>query len=134
MILDSWGYIQGGSIVLISIEEQEYKLPVIDVNYLSSVINEDVYPKEIISDLSGIYETLDLPYLSDEWVNIENSLNNCEVVGGEIIYLYSDASQNYLLPVYKLESFCEVTYEDSEYSVPATVYTNAVSPEYISAE
>ena len=134
LILDNWGYLKGGSIVLFGTIEEEYSLPSIDIETLSSVINDAIYPKEVFPDVSGLYDSIDLPYISQEWRDIENSADSCEIVDGEIVYLYSDSFQSYLLPVYKLDAFCEVYYEEESYSVPAIVYTNAVSPEYISSE
>ena len=133
-ILNSRGDIKSGGLLLLDIAKEKYMLPLIDYNYLQSVINEEIYPKEIFSDFGSISDTLELSYISNDWEKIEESLDNCNVTEGKVIYYYSDNEQRYLLPVYKLQSFCEVTYQEEIYIVPSTIYTNAVSPEYISAE
>jgi len=133
-ILNPQGDIKGGGILLLNIIKEKYVLPLVDYSYLQSVINEEIYPKEVFPDFGSISDTLELSYMSDDWEDIEESLNNCRVTEGEMVYYYSNNEQEYLLPAYKLESFCEITYQEELYTVPATIYTNAVSPEYISAE
>ncbi len=134
LILNDSGDILGGAILLLEFAESKYTVPVIDAEELSLYINNELYPKDIVPDFSGIYNSIGLSYLSNDWIEIKENLDNCSIISGEIIYLYADDSQKYVLPVYKLESVCEVTYNTEIYSVPSVVYTNAVDPDYVSTE
>ena len=71
---------------------------------------------------------------SDATSTVIESVQDCNPTDISLVYYYPEATGVYILPAYKLTCLSTAIYEGTEYSVPAIVYTNAVSPEYISAE
>jgi len=125
------GYLQSGQILLTEIEKYDLYLPVISLNELKKNINISTYPKEHYIDTSVIVDQLDIGYLDEGWEDIENSLEGCKSQDSELIYLYKNSNQGYLLPVFKIYSNCSVTYKGNEYTVPATFYVNGADPNYV---
>lgn len=129
--LNSKGYLIGGELLLAEIEKKELFLPLISKDDLLKYINIEGYPKEHYLNTSVLTGTLEINYLDDAWGEIEKSASNCIADDFEVIFLYKNSDQGYLLPVYQFSSYCDVEYETKSYSVPATFYVNAVDPEYI---
>jgi len=118
-----------------------YNVPLIDVDDLMKVINEEEYPKEIrVDDVDFIEgsENVETSYIegefSSEVVDIIDTVSDCNPMDISIVYYYPRQTGIYLLPAYKLNCVSTATYEETEYSISSIVYTNAVSPEYISSE
>ncbi|MGI6423242.1 MAG: hypothetical protein ACOX0X_01300 [Candidatus Dojkabacteria bacterium] len=128
---DKNGKLVSASLLLAEIEEYDFFLPLIDRKELETYINLKEYPKEHYVDTSVLVETLDLHYLDDSWTEIEESVTGCIADKSEVILLYKDTNQGYLLPVFKISSTCKVYKDDLEYSVPALFYVNGVNPRYI---
>jgi hypothetical protein len=118
-----------------------YNVPLIDTDDLLSVINEAEYPKQIrVDDLDFIQSSeaeettyMEGPY-DDTTETVIATVNDCTPTDISLVYYYPKQTGIYILPTYKLSCISTATYEDSEYSVSSIVYTNAVSPEYISSE
>jgi hypothetical protein len=120
-----------------------YNIPLIDTKDLLSLINEPEYPKEIrVDDVDFLDDTVLKPVgayqmegeYSDATSTVIESVQDCNPTDISLVYYYPEATGVYILPTYKLTCLSTAIYEGTEYSVPAIVYTNAVSPEYISAE
>jgi len=123
--------------------KMDYKIPLIDTRDLLTVINDAKYPKEIRVD--------DVNFLDEEVVELKEpsqiegeygdtasmvigTVQDCNPTEISLIYYYSGTRGGYILPTYKLTCISKATYEGIEYFIPSVVYTNAISPEYISAE
>lgn len=126
------GNLEGGKILLTEIERYDYYLPIISDVELKKFVNAKTYPKEHYVDTTVLSTYIDLHYLSDDWLIIEDTLSECKAGEAELIYMYKTSNQGYLLPTFKIYSSCKVTYEENEYTVPATFYVNAVDPRYVS--
>ena len=120
-----------------------YNIPLIGTADLLSLINEPEYPKEIrVDDVGFLDDTVLKPMgilqiegeYSDSTSTVIESVQNCNPTDISLVYYYPEAVGVYVLPTYKLTCISTVNHEEIEYSVPSVVYTNAVSPEYISAE
>lgn len=120
--------------------EFNYDVPLIDTEDLLTVINDAGYPKEIrVDDVDFINTTVPTTtYIEGEYSDsvstVLETVKDCNPTDISLIYYYPQEVGVYVLPTYKINCISAVTYKDSEYSVPSVVYTNAVSPEYISAE
>ncbi|HBB64805.1 MAG: hypothetical protein UR34_C0002G0077 [candidate division WS6 bacterium GW2011_GWC1_33_20] len=123
-----------GELLLAEITEYDMYIPTIKKSDLTKYINIESYPKEHYVDTSVLADTLDLYYLDDAWEEIENSITNCKASQSELILLYKNSEQGYLLPVFKILSNCDVEYKSDMYSVPTTFYVNAVDTDYIANE
>ncbi len=125
------GYLIGGQILLTNFINENVYLPTISEKYLKEVINKDVYPKEVYLNTSVLTQSIDLNYLDDAWGEIENSADNCKANEQEIVFIYKNTKQKYLIPIYKIFGECEVEYKEVVYSVPSSFYVLAADPEYI---
>ncbi len=127
------GEIIYGKILLTNFIESEISVPLISNEDLNKYLNTADYPKEIYPQYGGIRESVlnEVDYLSEEFEELDKTLDNCKSTSSEVIYLYKSFDQQLLTPVYKLEVQCEVTYKEQQYSVPAIAYVNAVDPEYL---
>lgn len=128
---DKEGNLTSGKLFLAEITKNELEIPLIKDSLLKQYINSTRYPKESYLDTAVLQSTLNLDYLSDKWEDIEKTATDCKGIEKEVILLFKNTDQGYLLPVYKVDATCNVTYENNSYSVPATFYVNAVDPDYI---
>lgn len=128
---DKNGKLVGGQLLLSNFDESDFYLPLIPEKYLKRVSNLAVYPKESYIDTSILASTLDINYLDDAWGYIEKSASNCVGNKQELIYLFKDSNQKFLLPTFKVKANCDVQYKKETYSVPSLFYLNAVDPEYV---
>jgi len=108
----------------------------IATNLLERYINLSTYPKEIYPQYGSTQSTIlsEIDYKSEEFEDIANTLSNCKSNSASLVYLYKRMDQGDLTPVYKLDLTCEITYEKTQYDIPAIGYVSAIDPEYISAE
>lgn len=134
LFFDQSGFLKGGRVLLSEINKEDAYSPLISVNDLKRYINDDSYPKETYIKTFELHGLIDLHYLEHEWADITESASNCKAINSELIYLYKSISQEYLYPTYKLNANCEVFYEDEVYSVPATIYVNAINPQFVIVE
>lgn len=118
-----------------------YNVPLIDVEDLLAVINESEYPKQIrVDDLDFIQstETEETTYMEGPYDNttetVIDTVKDCTPTDISLVYFYPKQTGIYILPTYKLSCISTAIYENSEYSVSSIVYTNAVSPEYVSSK
>ncbi len=118
-----------------------YNVPLINTEDLLDVINESEYPKQIrVDDLDFIQsaETEGNTYMEgpfdDTTETVIATVKDCAPTDISLVYFYPKQTGIYILPTYKLSCISTATYENSEYSVSSIVYTNAVSPEYVSSE
>ena len=127
------GKIIYGKILLTNFVESEISVPLISNEDLNKYLNTAEYPKEIYPQYGGIRESVlnEVDYLSEEFEELSETLDNCKSTSSEVIYLYKSFEQKLLTPIYKLEVQCEVTYKEQQYSIPAIAYVNAVDPEYL---
>ena len=109
-------------------------VPLINVSELLDYVNVKEYPKEIYPSLNTLQGNVlsDVNYLSDEFIDVAQTADNCKGSSSEIVYLYTSMKQKTLIPVYKIDAECSVKYKDEEYFVPAIAYVNAIDPKYIS--
>ena len=128
------GNLIGGQILLTEFQNEEAYVPTVSNRYLKEVINKDVYPKEMYLNTSILSSSIDLYYLDDAWGDIEESGDNCNGSEQEIVFLYKNIDQKYLIPIYKISGNCEVKYKENSYNVPSTFYVLAGDPEYIVRE
>jgi hypothetical protein len=129
------GKIVYGKIFLTEFINTKFVLPTLDKQGIVRYINIKNYPKEIYPNFSTLQTSVlkEVDYRSDDFVKITETLKNCKGNNISVVYLYKSFEQEYLMPVYKIDVMCEVSYKDEKYTVPATVYTNAVEPEYVLA-
>lgn len=129
------GKVVYGKIFLTEFTNTKFVLPTLDKQGLIGYINIKNYPKEIYPNFSTLQTSVlkEVSYLSDDFVLITETLKDCKGDNVSVVYLYKSFVQEYLMPVYKIDVMCEVSYKGKEYAVPATVYTNAVEPEYVLA-
>lgn len=127
------GKIMHGKILLTEFFDTKKMLPLLSSKNLEQYINLDSYPKEIYPNYSTLKETVldEVSYLTDDFVNVTKTLSNCTGDSLDVIYLYKNFKQEFLIPVYRIDLQCEVTYKETKYTIPATGYVNAVDPEYI---
>ncbi|MDD4382047.1 MAG: hypothetical protein PHE21_01740 [Candidatus Dojkabacteria bacterium] len=127
------GKIIYGKILLTEFFDTELYLPTLDRQGLLKYINTNKYPKEIYPNYSTLQSTVlkELDYLSEDFEEMIDTLGNCKGDNVSVVYLYKNFDQEYLMPVYKMDVMCEVSYEDEKYTVPAIAYTNAVEPDYV---
>lgn len=118
-----------------------YNVPLIDIEDLLAVINESEYPKQIrVDDLDFIQstETEETTYMEGPYDNttetVIDTVKDCTPTDISLVYFYPKQTGIYILPTYKLSCISTAIYENSEYSVSSIVYTNAVSPEYVSSK
>lgn len=128
------GYLIAGQILLTEFQNEGVYIPTVSNKYLREVINKEVYPKEVYLNTSVLSNNIDLYYLDDAWGDIVDSADNCNGNEQEIVFIYKNTKQKYLIPIYKILGSCEVVHEDNEYSVPAIFYTLAADPEYITRD
>lgn len=128
------GYLIGGQILLTDFNSEGVSLPTVSEKYLKEMVNSDVYPKETYLNTSILTQSIDLNYLDDAWGEIEDSANNCEGSEQEVVFIYKNTKQKYLIPIYKISGDCEVEYKDVIYNVPSTFYVLAADPKYIVKE
>lgn len=126
------GTLESGKLLLIEVEKYDYYIPIISESELEKYVNVKTYPKEHYVDSSVLGDLLDISYLDDEWMEIEDSLSECKAGESNLIYMFKNSNQGYLLPALKIYANCKVQFEDNEYTVPATFYVNAVDPRYVS--
>lgn len=129
------GKIVYGKILLSDLEKSGNTVPLLSKSDLSKYLNVEGYPKEVYPQYGSIQSTTfaNIDYKSDDFYTIANTLSNCTSSSASLVYLYKSMDQGNLTPVYKLELQCKVTYNKTEYSVPAIGYVNAVNPDYISS-
>lgn len=130
--IDKNGKLISGKLLLAEFSDTTYIIPIITDYYLKQYINNESYPKEVYVNTSVLYSTLQLDYLDSAWQEIESTVDKCKGNSRSLIYLYKNSDQQYLTPTYKYSSTCTVKYKETEYSVPAIFYVNAIDPEYVS--
>ncbi len=125
-----------GKILLVDILDDPKVLPLISTSLLEDYINLSTYPKEIYPIYGSTQSTIlsEIDYKSEEFEDIANTLSNCKSNSASLAYLYKRMDQGDLTPVYKLDLTCEITYQKTQYDIPAIGYINAIDPEYISTE
>lgn len=128
------GKIIYGKILLTEFSDTKQTLPLLNSKDLEKYVNISKYPKEIYPNYSTLQETLlsKVSYLTQEFVDITKTMNECIGDSLAVTYLYKNFGQKYLTPVYKIELQCEITYKETKYNIPAVGYVNAVDPKYIS--
>ena len=128
------GKIVYGKILLTQFDDLSLYAQLIDSGELNRLINVKGYPKEIFVDYSVLQSTVlqKVDYLGPSFEELTETVDNCVSNNVEIVYLYRSFDETYLTPVYKIDAQCTVEYEDESHSVPATVYVNAIDPEYVS--
>lgn len=122
-----------GRILLTEFFNSNVKLPLLSEEKLKTYINVKNYPKEIYPDFSSLQGSVigNVDYLSKEFEELSNTLGDCKGTSVSVIYLYKRLNQEALMPVYKMELMCDVSYLEQKYSIPAIGYINAVEPEYV---
>ena len=128
------GYLIAGKILLSEFQNEGVYIPTVSNSYLKDLINNDIYPKEIYLKTSILSNSIELNYLDDAWGDIVDSANNCQGTEQEIVFIYKNVKQKYLVPIFKISGDCEVEYEDTIYNVPSTFYVLAADPKYIVKE
>jgi len=128
------GKILYGKILLTEFIKSEDSLPLISSSGLAKYINLKGYPKEVYPAVNTIQSSVlsGIDYLTDDFDNIMKTLSNCRSTASSIIYLYKSLDQENLTPVYRLDLQCEIEYKDTQYTIPAIGYVNAIDPEYVS--
>jgi hypothetical protein len=123
------GYLTNARVLLAQMSEAEYAVPLInEENVLERYINDKNYPKDIIINTSEVIE-LD-PYTYENF-DPEYRYENC-IVNASVPQLYfSSCNQEYTYYVYEISGVCDITYENTLYSVPFRGFINAVDPEYV---
>lgn len=127
-------YITNGDVFLPTFEKYG-EVPLIKEKELDNYLNLDVYPREIQADYSQLQaENLSAftNYYEIDWGSLDESLTNCTASSMDIVYIYENMNQEYLLPIFRLDMSCELEYESRIYYIPAVAYVNAIDPEYIS--
>lgn len=118
--------------------KQNYILPLITLDDLWTNINDEEYPKEMrIDELSFLDSTAESTgyeegEYQDSYDTVSSTIKDCSPDSVSLVYMYPGYVDSYVLPTYKLVCISSATYNNTEYSVSTTVYTNAVSPDYIS--
>lgn len=128
---DKNGYLIGGQILLTKFTKEDISIPFVSDKDLREMINKEGYPKEAYINTSILTSVLDINYIDDAWGEIEDSASDCVGDTQETVFIYNKSNQKYLLPIFKISGICEVEYEDSSYSVPATFYTLGADPQYV---
>lgn len=134
--------VKNGKILYANLLLAEYQntnkiLPLIARDELEKYINQANYPKDFYPQMSilnnnPVFEKIE--YIESEYKKVLSSINNCKADDISIVYIYKKMSQKYLTPVYKLQVQCELEYEGDMYSIPGTMFVNAIQPEFVSTE
>lgn len=127
------GKIVYGKILLVDFVESKEKVPLISSEDLDRYINLKGYPKEVYPEYESLQKTVlsRIDYKTEDFQSIIDTLSNCKSISASIIYLYKSMDQGNLTPVYKLDLQCEVTYKNTQYTIPAIGYVNAIDPKYV---
>ena len=127
------GKIVYGKLLLANFIQTDILVPLVDTGSLSKYLNLPEYPKEIYPQYGALSGTVldKVDYLSEEFEEIAESLDNCKAITSKVIYLYKSFDQDLLTPVFRMDVECEITYDNQAYSVPAVAYINAIDPEYV---
>lgn len=129
------GKIMSGEIFLTHFLESGIKIPLLSEVNLENYINQPDYPRMMNVRpnyiASAISSDDEYPYMSDEIIGLQETIRDCKALNYSVVYLYKSFTQEYLTPVYRLELECLIEYQQSEYSVPAVAYVNAINPQYI---
>lgn len=128
------GKIVYGKILLTQFKETDILTPLITSESLKEIINLDGYPKEVYPDFSVLQSNVlqEIDYKEEAFEEVAESLKECQSSSMEIVYLYRSMEDIYLTPVYKILTECIVEHENDEFSIPATMYVNAIDPQYVS--
>lgn len=113
------------------------RVPLISQKELDIYANQKNYPKDFypqtdILNNDPVFEEIE--YVEEEYKKLLDSINNCQTENIKIVYLYKNMAQEYLTPVYALDSQCQAQYKDKQYFIPAVIYLNAIDPNLIIAE
>lgn len=129
------GKIVYGKLLLADIKKGENTVPLLSETELNKYLNVNGYPKEVYPQYGSIQSTVlsGIDYKSDDFFTVADTLTDCTSDTAKVVYLYKSMDQGNLTPVYKLDMQCEITYNKTQYSVPAIGYVNAVNPDYISS-
>jgi hypothetical protein len=123
------GYLTNARILLAQMSEAEYVVPLIQQkDILEKYINNANYPKDIIISTSEIIE-LD-PYTYEDF-SPEYGYESCIVNKLTPQLYFSSCNQEYTYYVYEISGVCDITYEQSLYTVPFRGFMNAIEPEYV---
>ncbi len=143
LVFDKSGKLKEGSFLL-----ADYTDPVnaklFPPDYLGSSINRSEYPKDIISKLPSDFSLEDFGYKPYKYE--EGSLgdpppvdfdeqdlipSSCKVTTFELVYYFINSSAEKLTPVYKLGCKGEITFQDKSFTVPVTIFANALDPDLV---
>ena len=130
------GFLLSGKLLIVDYTK-EGNNPIVSLDNLKDIINQDIYPKQYIVDRDNISlgldsdsADIDLGYPEDIF-----NLDNCNSTSAEIVYIFKTRNtSDYITPAYKIGCSSEISYEGSIYNVPVYVYANAISPEYVVVE
>jgi len=128
------GKIVSGKLLLTIFTPMDYKVPLISEDSLRTGIKEATYQKEIYPQFSSLQDNIlqKVNYLSTDFEEIADSLDNCSSSNSSVVYYYKSFDQLLLTPVYKLTLQCDIVYDKVIYSVPAIAYVNAIDSQYLS--
>lgn len=129
------GKIIYGKLLLTDFMDANKSVPLISKSDLQKYINVYGYPKEVYPQLGNLAATTlaKIDYKSETFSKIINTMTDCKSTDYEVVYLYKSFNQENLIPVYRLNLLCDITYQGDMYKIPAVAYVNAVDPNYISS-
>lgn len=123
------GYLTNARVLLAQMSKVKYVVPLInEESVIERYVNDRNYPKDIIINTSEIIE-LD-PYTYENF-DPEYKYESC-IINESVPKLYfSSCNQQYTYYVYEISGVCDITYENTLYTVPFRGFINAVEPEYV---
>lgn len=143
LILDQGGRLKEANFLLLELEDAS-RVDLFSVELLGQVINRSDYPKDVIVDLPiGLdltslgYEPYD--YASDflgdppplDLEDVQLTPETCKVTSIELVYYFVRTTTEKLTPSYKVLCRGEVDVKGKQYSVPVTIFSNAIDPELV---
>ena len=137
IVIDSSGNLYQGTLNLIDLNVSgKESINIVNVNNLSTVMQSDLYPKEVFQ---GAYpntfpaptgsQVSEADYLTQsQAIPIATSSTAKTVTLG---YFFFNNTYTRLVPVYRIESEGTVIYQNKSYKVPLVVVANALDPKRV---
>lgn len=133
--LDNQYNLKLARVVLVELESEiADKIKLIKPNELGSVVSRDAYPKEFNQDFP---QGLDIDKGKSDDSNQDNlgveipKVSNITVESMEVVYLFSNVDQQFLVPVYRLEGKSRVVIAGREFELNSVVHASAIDPDHV---
>lgn len=135
--LDQRNSLKSAKVLLADFDEKVVtKLDIITPKQLSNVIGNPTYPKEIND---GILNAQDGPGPIEDPRNMTDDILNGTIPTPtsykskdiELVYFFSNVNQQFLIPVYRMNTEGQVVYKGQTYNVEGVANASAIDPDFV---